>query len=240
MVQIKGSKSVAHAQKEDLMKSMRESLKRFKSSFSSLDWGYMMDRLKGELICDIGVTIQPVGDELLVGLWRLDCLDASFGAGGYKSGRLHTLNMLSMFGGLQAESPASRRRRTHVAFWSSYNLAYEVTRKHDNSQNLFDEGAVFQRDSQFHSEIKAVQSIYREKAVKHSYGVRDEFRVGGGSLEDIIECIGDSVSALPVNPKGGHHIDGGAGGWATENWSNPLDPIQDLVFFHKLTASGSV
>jgi hypothetical protein len=194
VLQIKGSKCVAHAQKEDVTKSMHESLRIFKSSFGSLDWSYMMDRNQGELICDIGVTIHPVGDEALVGLWRLDSLDASFGAGGYKSGSMHTLNTLGMFGGLQAEMPASRRSRTHVAFRSSYNLAYEVTRKHDNSRNLFEEGAVFQRDSQFHSEIKAVQSIYTDKAVNQSYGVRDEFRVGGGSLEDIMECIGEAVS----------------------------------------------
>lgn len=197
VIQIKGSKSVTHAQKDDLMDCMRESLERFKRSFAALDWSYMMDRSNGELICDIGVTIQPVYDEPLVGLWRLDSLDASFGAGGYKSGNMPTLNTLSMFGGLQAESPPTRRRRTHVAFRSSYNLAYEVTRKHDNSRNLFDEKMVFQRDPRFHAEMKEVQSIYTEKAPLRSYGVRDEFRVGGSSLEEIMGCIGEAVSTLP-------------------------------------------
>jgi len=196
VVQIKGSKGVAHAQKGDLVESMRASLDRFKESFPALNWSYMKDRRNGELICDVGVTVQPVGDEPLVGLWRLDCLDASFGAGGYKSGNLHTLNTLSMFGGLQAESPASRRKRTHIAFRSSYNLAYEVTRKHDNSRNLFDERLVFQRDPRYHTEMGAVQGLYT-KAAGRSYGVRDEFRVGGSSLEDILECIGEAVSTRP-------------------------------------------
>lgn len=194
MIQIKGSKGVAHAQEGDLRTSMDEALRRFRRSFSGLDWEYMKGRNNGELICDIGVTVQPVGDEPLVGLWRLDCLDASFGAGGYKSGNMHTLNTLSMFGGLQAETPASRRQRTHISFRSSYNLAYEVTRKHDNSRNLFDEKAVFGRDPQFHAEMNAVQNIYMEKAPTRSYGVRDEFRVGGGALEVIMECIEDAVS----------------------------------------------
>ena len=64
----------------------------------------MKNKENGELVSDVGITIQPVGDESLVGFWCLDCLDASFGVGGYKSGNMHTLNTLSMFGGLQAES----------------------------------------------------------------------------------------------------------------------------------------
>lgn len=184
---------MAHAQETDLESSMEEAVRRFKRSFSGLDWEYMKSRKDGELICDIGITIQPVGKEPLVGLWRLDCLDASFGAGGYKTGNMHTLNTLSMFGGLQAESQSSRRQRTHISFRSSYNLAYEVTRKHDNSRNLFDEKAVFGREPKFHAEMKAVQSIYSEKAPSHSYGVRDEFRVGGSALKDIVEGIEEAV-----------------------------------------------
>ena len=107
---------------------------------------------------------------------------------------MHTLNTLSMFGGLQAESPPTRRKRTHIAFRSSYNLAYEATRKHDNSRNLFDEKTVFSREQRFHNEMKAIQTIYTENAPLRSYGVRDEFRVGGSTLEDVMECIGDAVS----------------------------------------------
>ena len=154
----------------------------------------MKNRKKGEFFCDVGVTTQPVGEDPLVGLWRLDCLDASYGAGGYKSGNMHTLNTLSMFGGLQAESPRSRQLQTHIIFRSSYNLAYEVTRKHDNSRNLFNEKSVYTREPQFHAEMQAVQAIYTEKAIKNPYGVRDEFRVGGEALEDIVECISGAVS----------------------------------------------
>jgi hypothetical protein len=194
VVENKGAKGVTHAQKGDIKTSLRESLRKCEQSFPGLDWEYMKDRNKGELICDIGVTIQPVSKEPLVGLWRLDCLDASFGAGGYNSGNMHTLNTLSMFGGLQAESPSSRRKRTHVGFRSSYNLAYEVTRKHDNTRNLFEEKMVYERVPRFHAEMKAVQDIYSEKAPGRSYGVRDEFRVGGGALEDILESVESAVS----------------------------------------------
>jgi len=208
VAQIKGSKGVAHAQKEDLKTSMRASLVHFKQSMPGLDWDYMKNRANGELLCDVGLTVQPVGEKPLVGLWRLDCLDASFGAGGYKSGNMHTLNTLSMFGGLQAESPRSRSKRTHIVFRSSYNLAYEATRKHDNSRNLFEERSVYGREPRFHAEMEAVRTIYAQKACGQSYGVRDEFRVGGSSLEDIVECIQEAVSKGPssVDVEGRTHV----------------------------------
>ena len=196
VLQVKGSKGVTHSEREDLRDSAAAALDRFTHSFSGLDWEYMKDRKQGELFCDVGVTIQPIGDEPLVGLWRLDCLDASFGAGGYNVGNMHTLNTLSMFGGLQAESPRSRQRRTHIAFRSSYNLAYEVTRKHDNRRSLFNEKEVYSRDNQFISDVANVQTIYGEKAIGNSYGVRDEYRVGGAALCDIIDCISEAVSQL--------------------------------------------
>ncbi len=156
----------------------------------------MEDRTNGELICDIGITIQPVGRTPLVGLYRLDCLEASFGAGGFNSGNAHTLNTLGMFGGLQAESPSVRSRRTHVAFRSSYNLAYEATRQYDNKRNLFEEKEVFSRSTRFHEDIKSVKNIYTEIAAKSSYGVRDEFRVGGAALNQISECLHEVVKCL--------------------------------------------
>ncbi|KAI6137546.1 hypothetical protein BKA82DRAFT_4023816 [Pisolithus tinctorius] len=52
---------------------------------SALDWSHMVDRANGELLVDLGISIHPTCDEKLVGLWRLDALEASFGAGGYLS-----------------------------------------------------------------------------------------------------------------------------------------------------------
>jgi hypothetical protein len=193
VMQIKGSKARTHVQGTDLKASLSSTIFLFKQSFPGLNWEYMKDRTQGELLCDVGITIQPLDKKPLVGLWRLDCLDASYGAGGYKFGNIHTLNTLSMFGGLQAESPRGRQSRTHIAFRSTYNLAYKVTRKHDNSRNLFEERSVYSRDPQFHAEVKAIQTLYSEKAVHNSYGVRDEFRVGGAALEHIVECIDDAV-----------------------------------------------
>jgi hypothetical protein len=73
----------------------------------------------------------------------LDCLEASYGAGGYLTGQIHTLNTLSMYGGLH--------------------------------------------------ELKSVKDIYEEKASHQSYGVRDEFRISGQAVNELIKCVDDSV-----------------------------------------------
>lgn len=194
MVQAKGFKAVTHAKMQTTLEGcMRTAVFNMQDRISGLDWMHIKDRTKGELFCDVGVTILAVGCEPLVGLWRLDSLDASFGAGGYRSGTMHTLNTLSLFGGLQAESLPDRRLQTHIAFRSAYNLAYEATRKSDNSRELFDEKMVFRRDPQFRKDMDSVQRIYKEVAPRTSYGVRDEFRVGGRALPDIEKCIEEAV-----------------------------------------------
>lgn len=195
VVQVKGSKRLAHSQGKSLEESSKEALEKFKRSFAGLDWDYMENREEGELICDVGITVQPLDDDIqpLVGLWRLDCLEASYGAGGYLIGNIHTLNTLSMYGGLQAESPIARRRRTHISFRSSYNLAYEAIRQSDNTRNLFQEKEVYNRTPWFCNQLEKVLEIYNTKSCKQSYGVRDEFRISGGGLYDLMECVDDSV-----------------------------------------------
>ncbi|KAI6137557.1 hypothetical protein BKA82DRAFT_4023828 [Pisolithus tinctorius] len=64
------------------------------SSNAALDWSHMVDRANGELLVDLGISIHPTCDEKLVGLWRLDALEASFGAGGYLRGNAHHTCML--------------------------------------------------------------------------------------------------------------------------------------------------
>ena len=135
---------MTHSQEATPDISAKEAMKNFKRLFTGLDWDYMNIPKYGQVLCDVGITIQPDHpEEELVGLWQLDCLKASYGAGGYLTGQIHTLNTLSMYGGLQVESPSWRSKETHLRFRSSYNLAYEATRQHNNSCNLFEEKEVF-------------------------------------------------------------------------------------------------
>ncbi|KIM37238.1 hypothetical protein M413DRAFT_13424 [Hebeloma cylindrosporum] len=204
VIQVKGSKGLSQVPGEggNLNSSLRGAVDRFRESFPGLDWPYMMKRKNGELICDVGVTIQPKRElGPLVGLWRLDCLDASYGAAGFLAGKMHTLNTFALYGGLQADSPEARCLRTHVVLRQSYNLAYEATRQRDNSRNLFNEKDVYCRNKTFHRDLAGVRDIYRHKAPGISYGVRDEFRVGGEALEQMMECMDDMVDTfLNTNP----------------------------------------
>jgi hypothetical protein len=194
VLQIKGSKRLTHSQEETLDISAKVALDNFKRSFTGLDWDYMNLPKQGQLLCDAGITIQPDNpEEELVGLWRLDSLEASYGAGGYLTGQIHTLNTLSMYGGLQAESPSWRSKETHIRFRSSYNLAYEATRQHDNSRNLFQEKDVFNRGPSFQHQLNSVKEIYDDKACLQSYGVRDEFRISGLAINELMNCVHDSV-----------------------------------------------
>ncbi|KAG2062490.1 hypothetical protein BDR04DRAFT_1165132 [Suillus decipiens] len=50
-----------------------------------LDWPYMINWRHGELLVDVGISFTPYSPDVpVVGVWRLDALEASFGAGGYK------------------------------------------------------------------------------------------------------------------------------------------------------------
>jgi hypothetical protein len=198
VVQIKGSKGISQAEGTNAESSLRKSFNRFQETFGGLDFPYMEDRNNGELIIDIGVTIQPENTRPLVGLWRLDCLEASFGAAGFLTGNIHTLNTFSLYGGLQAESPDWRYKRTQVGFRNTYTLPYEATRQRDNSRDLFKEKDVYQQNKTFQKELKDVRNVFQNKAPRNSYGVRDEFRVGASAMRQVMDDMDDLVSELQI------------------------------------------
>jgi hypothetical protein len=154
----------------------------------------MKERMEGELFCDIGVTYHPEHGQPVVGLWKLDALEASFGAGGYLKGNIHNLNTLSRYGGLQAEMGSQRCKRTHLVFRSSYNLAYEATRRNNNMRDVFKEKEVHRLHNTFFKDKDNVISIYRGKASQTLYGVRDEFRIGYAALVDLADGMDELVS----------------------------------------------
>ena len=116
-----------------------------------LDWPYMMDRRHGELLVDVGISFTPHSPEVpVVGVWRLDALEASFGAGGYKRGEMHHHNTLSRYGALQAEMQQERSQQTHIAFRSTYNLYYEAIRTNNNQVNFASDSDAYKTISIIH------------------------------------------------------------------------------------------
>ncbi|KAG5222171.1 hypothetical protein IMY05_C3416000600 [Salix suchowensis] len=55
-------------------------------------------RDNGELVLDVGITVSPQGLPL-VGLWKLDAMEQSFGASGFLQGTLHRINTMANVGG---------------------------------------------------------------------------------------------------------------------------------------------
>jgi hypothetical protein len=72
VVEIKGCKAMTKAMPSNhdgLNNSLGSAFTNLKREFSGLDWEYMLDRRKGELVCDIGITHHPEHPEPLMGLW---------------------------------------------------------------------------------------------------------------------------------------------------------------------------
>jgi hypothetical protein len=156
--------------------------------FPQLDFDYMMDPMKGQLVADIGISINPsISGDPVVGLWRLDALDASFGAGGFTKGQMHNTNTLGRYGAIQARMESERMRRTHIIYRSTYTLQYEPTRRKDNQPFFADDGDAYQLNERFHAACEAREEIYSGKARETSYGVRDEYRVSGEAIKIIIQ-----------------------------------------------------
>ncbi|KAG2086962.1 uncharacterized protein F5147DRAFT_659079 [Suillus discolor] len=101
-------------------------------NLSYLDWSYMMDKKHGELLVDVGISFTPRSPDVpIVRVWRLDALEASFGAGGYK------------YGALEAEMQQERSQQMHIAFRSTYNLYYESIRMNNNQANFASDSDVY-------------------------------------------------------------------------------------------------
>jgi len=154
----------------------------------------MLDRLQGELFLDIGIAYTPEHHNPVVGLWKLDSAEASYGAGGYTRGNMHTINTLGRYGGLQAEMTTERMQQTHINFRQSYNLTWEAVRPRDNSRDLFTAKDMYSLEPDYLTHREMVLKSYRESSQKKTFGVRDEFRVGGAALTDIAQSLDSHVS----------------------------------------------
>jgi hypothetical protein len=163
-------------------------------NLSDLDWPYMMNRTHGELLVDVGVSFTPRSPEIpVVGVWRLDSLEASFGAGGYKRGEMHHHNTLSRYGALQAEMQQERSQQTHIAFRSTYNLYYESIRTNSNQANFASDSDAYKLSQSYMAECTEIAKVV-EGCKEKTYGVRDEYRVSGHAARIILENVEEKVS----------------------------------------------
>lgn len=198
VVELKGSKHLSKAETSNPSDAIRLCFANFKTQFPGLDWNYMCKN--GTLLIDLGITHYPIDPTPLSGLWRLDSVEASFGAAGFSMGTIHHLNTLSLYGGLQAEMSRPHMERTHILFRSVYNLAYEVTRPLDNNRELFSNKEAYDFNSDYVGKVAQVTSIYTEEAAYKSFGVRNEIRMGGEAflriLNDLDLQVNSSIQSI--------------------------------------------
>ncbi|KDQ08512.1 hypothetical protein BOTBODRAFT_179860, partial [Botryobasidium botryosum FD-172 SS1] len=159
-------------------------LAKLAKQFNELDLDYMRDRRNGELYLDLAFSTHPdlklpggEGHVPLVGLWRQEWLEASYGAADFTMGKAHSANTLSRYGAMQAEMGLERSRRVHIVFRNTYLLQYEARRTADNVPVSATDKAAFEMTEAYHKDCARRKEAYTE-ASKLPFGARDEWRVG--------------------------------------------------------------
>lgn len=164
-----------------------------RKTLSCLDWDTMLDRRKGELIVDVGISFTPTSHDPVVGLWRLNHLEESYAAAGFNVGTMHHHCTLHNYGALQAEMPQDRALHTHVAFRNTYNLYYEAVRPSRKTKEVFQDSDAYGLTETYYNECSSMVKIFQKVKTK-TYGVRDEYRVSGQAAQVILDQIIPHVS----------------------------------------------
>ncbi|KAF9222832.1 hypothetical protein BS17DRAFT_646087, partial [Gyrodon lividus] len=160
------------------------------SKFPALDWDYMTDHRHGELVLVLGITFHPTCAEPLVGLWRLEQLEASFCVSGFLHCNVHHTCTLGQYEGLQAEMAQERTTwQTHVCFRSAYNLAYKAVHPNDNSPVFVLDRNAYACNPQLKQECNLAIGMYKAKAKECSYGVCDKYRFSGFAAIEVLDNL---------------------------------------------------
>ncbi|KAH8074210.1 hypothetical protein BXZ70DRAFT_911569 [Cristinia sonorae] len=130
------------------------------------------------------------------GMWRLKCLEDSFGACGFNKGQVHHLNTLNSYGGIQAEMSAEREKRTHIVYRSAYNLVYETSRLKTNESLGISEGEAMGGGLEFLQESDERAKNWSPELASNCYGVRDEYRMTYAAAEKVLKVAHELVSGF--------------------------------------------
>ena len=160
----------------------------------NFDWDYMEDPENGELLVDLGFGIHPPKDSELVGFWDVDALHLGFDYGGYTATVTHSVSTVSAIGAVHAEMPSTRRKRTHIAYRLTYNLAYEVLRGRRTRlrEGFFPISLAYDVNKKYVEDIEGVVDAYRRSRDK-SYGVRDEYRCRARTMKVLLPHLEKKV-----------------------------------------------
>lgn len=163
----------------ELPAATKASYKLFQDFFPIFSYEEMSIDHGVEVFLDLGFTFTPADSRPLVGLWRMDHLEASFSLGGYRVGTDHHTNTFDRYGGVQAEMKVEHLEQSHVSHSSAYNLIYQAYRNHANKVDSFHLADVARCTDRYSADVTLLRAVFREIASNEvSYGVRREFRIG--------------------------------------------------------------
>ena len=160
----------------------------------SLDIDYMMDREKGELILDMGVSYhaESLGAEQVVGLWKLPVLKERYERMGFRKPLTHHINTLSALGGMQGKARKSAMNSQHILSRLSYNLAYQVIRAPGTAEYLTNVDNAIQGNRKFVDACQRWEMLFSTASGK-GYGVRDEIRASAKAIFNMLDSAGEEV-----------------------------------------------
>ena len=162
------------------------------SAFPDLNWNYMLDRSKGELYLDLGLSFHTRQDIPVVGLWRLDKLHNSYGLMGTKKGDVHHFSTLGHYGGRKAALKKERQEAVHLVSRISYNLAFELVRNSGPAEYISNNVEAVKLGNRFTKGCLSWLNLFNE-GMKQSYGVRDEVRGTAQAIQDLLKVAQSKV-----------------------------------------------
>lgn len=207
MFTVKGVKGLTkHTPGPDLTLSgaIREAYKSFFHHFNVLDQEKLRIQNGIETFFDLGFTFTGTHAETpLLGLWRLDFLEAAFSASGYHSGTPHHYNTFDRYGGLQADMRKEHSRQSHVSSSTAYGLHYQMWRTRDNKVASFTTSQVAENNGHYEGYLLRLKYGLTETETNGvDYGVRREFRVGFEAIVAFLQLEDDEDDfvRIIINP----------------------------------------
>lgn len=156
----------------------------FQKEQPALDLDRMAQDPLSECLIDLGVSITPITDVPIIGLWRLSNAKASFNKAGSKNPIMHSQSTLPEYRSLNAEFPQDRSSATHIVYRHAYDLIFKIVRKElkfCKNDDAYKDNTVF--SSNIHSYINKYKIADENK---WSCSVRDEYHLSIQALKMIL------------------------------------------------------
>jgi hypothetical protein len=155
--------------------------------FPGIPWEGMMLRENGQLLMDLGISYHPVPRDKrpLIGLWKLESIEASHAATGMTKPEIFRCCTMANYGGVQSTMGSARSRSVQIISRSTYNLLFEAFRRPGQEEKFCTDGEAYDLSPAFKQTCKEFYDIYQGAKTK-SYGVRDELRGSGMAIKEAV------------------------------------------------------